>query len=139
MIHARQDYNDRIQDIDIPGLKALFEEMLGELKTDYLTPYTDQVTGNIHPVGTDRWARYERGYRDSFAKVMTPKIPADEPVFLLRGQDAAAGATVEVWIQLSRSIKVKQACLGMASAQVEAMAKWPTKKAADVPELHGAT
>jgi hypothetical protein len=30
MIHARQDYNARIQDLDITGLKALFEEMLGE-------------------------------------------------------------------------------------------------------------
>jgi hypothetical protein len=46
LIHARQDYNDRIQDLDIAGLKALFEEMLGELKANYLHPYTDPDMGS---------------------------------------------------------------------------------------------
>jgi hypothetical protein len=133
LIHARPDCQNRIQDIDIPGLKALFEEMLGDLKTDYLTPYTDQVTGNIHPAGLDRCARYERGYRDSFAKAMTPKIPMDEPVFLLRGQDAVAGAAVDTWIQLSRVLKVGRACLYLAAFQAQRMSLWPTKKPADVP------
>jgi hypothetical protein len=139
MIHGRPDYNARIQDVDIAGMKDLFEEMLESLKADYLAPWTDSRDGVVHPSGLNRWMRDENYYRRTFAKIMTPQIPVDEPVFLLRGQDAAAGAAVEVWIQLSRSIKVNQACLDMASAQVEAMAKWPTKKAADVPELHGAT
>jgi hypothetical protein len=133
MIHARQDYNDRVQDIDILGLNALFEEMLEDLKTDYLTPYTDQATGNVHPAGTDRWKRYERGYRDSFAKVMTPKIPMDEPVFLLRGQDAVAGAAVDTWVQLSRVLKVGRTCLYLAGVQAQRMSLWLPKKSADVP------
>jgi len=62
----------------------------------------------------------------------------DEPVFLLRGQDAAAGAAVETWVQLSRVIGVKQRCLDLASGQAEAISRWPRKKVADVPEPEAA-
>ena len=133
MIHARQDYNDRIQDIDIAGMKALFEEMLESLKVDYLTPYTDSKDGVVHPLGLSRWARDENYYRGTFAKIMTPKIPMDEPVFLLRGQDAAAGAAVETWVQLSRVLKVGRTCLYLAGMQAQKMSLWVHKKAADVP------
>jgi hypothetical protein len=138
VIHARQDYADRIQDLDIAGMKALFEEMLGALKASYLHPYTDPDTQIPHPAMLNRWMRDENDYRETFARIMTPRIPMDEPVFLLRGQDAVAGAAVETWVQLSRVIGVKQRCLDLASGQAEAISRWPKKKVADVPEPEAA-
>jgi hypothetical protein len=138
MLHARPDYQDRIQDLDIVGMKALFEEMLESLKADYLAPWTDSRDGVVHPAGLNRWRRDENYYRRTFAKIMTPAIPLDEPVFLLRGQDAAAGAAVETWIRLSRVIGVKQRFLDLALRQAEAISRWPKKKAADVPEPEAA-
>ena len=135
MIHARPDYQNRIQDIDILALKALFEEMLESLKADYLAPWTDSKDGVVHPAGLDRWARDERYYRGAFAKIMTGKIPAAEPVFLLRGQDAAAVMAINTWITMTGGIlKGDPTLVEAARAQLDRIEAWPKKKTADGPK-----
>ena len=61
-------------------------------------------------------------------------IPEDEPVFLLRGQDATAVATVEFWIEQQ---KFRDDCdhrsIVLAKRHLEKMKEWPVKKTADAP------
>ena len=70
------------------------------------------------------------------------KIPADEPVFLLRAQDQVAAATLRHWIRLQKKAlkgvpKEKQngaiKAIKLAEAQAYRFDDWQTKKVADVP------
>ena len=139
MIHTRSDYHDRIQDIDLKALKALFEEMLEALKADYLAGYTDSK-GQVHPTGLKRWERDDRYYRGTFAKIMTGKIPADEPVFLLRAQDVCAAGAVTEWVRMNEMLRhdpllkngVDEQCLETARKHVDLMLAWPKRKVADL-------
>lgn len=61
----------------------------------------------------------------------TRLVPKDEPVFLLRGQDKLAAATVEYWINLARQEGVNPATIETAKAHVEKIKAWPVKKLPD--------
>lgn len=59
-------------------------------------------------------------------------IPKDEPVFLIRGQDAAAADTVEFWAQRNDAIGGDPELSKLARQHAELMRKWPAKKKADL-------
>lgn len=61
------------------------------------------------------------------------RIPDDEPVFVLRAQDATAAAVVRFWASLQQPGELKD----MALVQADEMDRWPVKKIADGPHTTG--
>lgn len=69
--------------------------------------------------------------RKDYDRIQDPenKIPTDEPVFLLRGQDASAARTVRYWAtQQPKGSKVKRLALN----QAKRLDDWKKKKVADL-------
>lgn len=63
----------------------------------------------------------------------TRLIPRDEPVFLIRGQDAVGGDTVRAWADLAEANGAKPDILKIAREHAVKMDAWPKKKTADLP------
>jgi hypothetical protein len=62
-------------------------------------------------------------------------IPKDEPVFLLRAQDATAASVVRYWAALNLARPdVDHKAVELATQHAAEMDKWPKKKTADVPK-----
>lgn len=61
-------------------------------------------------------------------------IPADEPVFLLRGQDKTAAQVVRVWADLAKDSGAAQDIIDAATRQADLMDAWPKKKVPDMKE-----
>ena len=61
------------------------------------------------------------------------RIPEDEPVFLLRGQDKHAAATVRHWADLVEADGGDPEIVRVAREHADKMDKWPKKK---MPDLH---
>lgn len=73
------------------------------------------------------------------------KIPADEPVFLLRAQDQTAAETVRFWIRQQKKIHIlepaktegekhnRKKMLALATAHAYRMESWEPQKPADMP------
>ena len=71
--------------------------------------------------------------RDDYNRFQDPenKIPADEPVFLIRGQDKVGAATVRAWAELNKVSGGDPKLSDLALEQADRMDDWPTKKSAD--------
>lgn len=69
----------------------------------------------------------------------TRLIPDDEPVFLLRGQDALAGTTVRNWARLVEGHGGDPEIVRVAREHADKMDAWPVKKLPDLktPNLQG--
>lgn len=59
------------------------------------------------------------------------KLPPDEPVFLLRAQDALAVEAVERWAIRARAAGVNNHKVNGANAVAEEMLQWPTRRMPD--------
>lgn len=64
--------------------------------------------------------------RPDYDRIQDPegKIPEDEPVFLLRGQDPSAPTAVRVWALVARDHGVDPDMTDKAHSQAEAMEQW---------------
>ncbi len=62
------------------------------------------------------------------------KIPEDEPVFLIRGQDMAGPGAVRAWAELNEALGGDADLTTSAYAQAERMAHWMPRKIADLPK-----
>lgn len=62
-------------------------------------------------------------------------IPADEPVFLVRGQDVAGAATVRAWADLAENAGAKPAIIIAAREHADKMDAWATKKVPDLASV----
>ena len=62
-------------------------------------------------------------------------IPEDEPVFLLRAQDASAPWTVRMWIDEARKLGAKANILEAARLHVETMIKWQREHGMKIPDM----
>lgn len=65
------------------------------------------------------------------------QIPADEPVFLIRGQDAVGAAAVRAWAHLHRVAGGSDVAYSLAMAHADRMETWARtikSKSADVPQ-----
>jgi len=72
--------------------------------------------------------------RADYNRIQDPanKIPQDEPVFLLRGQDKVAAAAVRVWAALNDEAGGDPEASRLAREHADKMDVWPTKKTADL-------
>ena len=61
------------------------------------------------------------------------KIPAEEPVFVLRGQDQCGAAAVRYWAALNELHGGDPEASKTARDQAELMEEWPVNKVADMP------
>jgi len=71
--------------------------------------------------------------RKDYEKVMK-KIPKDEPVFLLRGQDAVAANVVRFWAAAAATAGASPEIVAAARKHADLMEAWPTKKIPDMPD-----
>lgn len=127
MQHAREDYNV-IQ--DTTAARKLAELVLSmQIATDAA-------------IVARRLAREVLGITDhGRAPAMNPittngttrLIPDDEPVFLIRGQDNVAGATVRAWADMAAANGADAEILRIAREHAAKMDDWPKKKTADLP------
>lgn len=76
------------------------------------------------------------GVQDSSAvpQDIAPQIPLEEPVFLIRGQDAVGGAAVRAWADLAEAQGAAPDILQLARTHAAKMDCWPKKKTADLPK-----
>lgn len=84
--------------------------------------------------------------RNDYQRIQDPanKIPADEPVFLLRAQDKTAAEVVRYWVRLNKRLLAddrkkgevdlagRKKAIALAEAHAFRMDDWEKKKAADV-------
>jgi hypothetical protein len=82
MIHAREDYNRRIQDIDIATVQQLFKDAL-ELAAKMDSSICFQI----------KIQQMHKRFEDA----MTSRYASDMPVFLVIGQDQVCADTVRAW------------------------------------------
>lgn len=75
-----------------------------------------------------------RHARADYMRIQDPenKIPEDEPVFLIRGQDKISGQAVRAWADLNDNAGGDPELSKRAREQAELMDKWPNKKPADL-------
>lgn len=75
--------------------------------------------------------------RDDYSHIQdhTGKIPEDEPVFLLRGQDTHAPAVVRLWARLAENGGASAEIVDSAYAQAVAMDAWQREVAVKKPNL----
>lgn len=59
-------------------------------------------------------------------------IPADEPVFLLRGQNVVAADTVRWWVEQAENVGAAPDIIAVALEHADRMEAWPKKKVADL-------
>lgn len=64
--------------------------------------------------------------RHDYDRIQDPagKIPADEPVFLLRGQDLAAPSTLRFWAERNRDLGGDEELSALTESQAVEMEKW---------------
>ena len=79
-----------------------------------------------------------RHARDDYDRIQDPsgKIPADEPVFLLRGQDVSAPGTLRCWAEENHRNGGDPALSDLAEGFADEMEAWQRvhgAKAADLP------
>ena len=72
--------------------------------------------------------------RKDYNRIQDPdgKIPDDEPVFLIRGQDASGPATVRAWADFNDLAGGDPELSRLAREHAKLMDRWPTKKPADL-------
>jgi hypothetical protein len=72
--------------------------------------------------------------REDYNRIQDPqgRIPADEPVFLLRAQDQLACMAVAYYAALCREAQAPDVA-AKAQAHADRMAAWPKKKVPDLP------
>lgn len=75
--------------------------------------------------------------RDDYNRIQDPAglIPEDEPVFLLRGKDAAAPQAVRAWALEAAKRGASPEIVNKALEQAEAMHDWQEAHGAKVPDM----
>lgn len=61
-------------------------------------------------------------------------IPDDEPVLLIRGQDAAALAALDAWVEAAAEIGTDLAVLGAVERHRERLVRWQEEHGSKVPD-----
>lgn len=74
--------------------------------------------------------------RSDYDRIQDPqgKIPEDEPVFLIRGQDAVGAVTVHQWAANAEKAGASPEIVEAAREQARRMASWPKKKLPNMPK-----
>lgn len=77
--------------------------------------------------------------RSDYNRIQDPegKIPADEPVFLIRAQDMVSAAAVRAWADLAEQNDADAGIVAAARTHADRMDRWQRKygrKVADMPK-----
>ena len=77
--------------------------------------------------------------RKDYDRIQDPAglIPADEPVFLIRGKDLAGPAAVRAWANEAELIGADWRIVSIARSQAYAMEEWQRTHEAQIPDLPG--
>lgn len=80
-----------------------------------------------------------RHARKDYERFQDPegKIPADEPVFIVRAQDECGPGTVRAWGELAKMAGVDQEMIDRVMEHADDMESWQTlhgSKTPDIPE-----
>ncbi len=72
--------------------------------------------------------------REDYNRIQDPenKIPEDEPVFLIRGQDQVGAAAVRAWAHLHKVNGGSDILYALAMDHADKMEAWPKHKPADL-------
>lgn len=75
--------------------------------------------------------------RPDYSRIQDPAnvIPSNEPVFLLRANDAAAPAIVEAWAGMAEAMGAKADIVNMAREHAKLMRQWQANHGSKVPDL----
>lgn len=75
--------------------------------------------------------------RNDYNRIQDPsgKIPEDEPVFLIRGQDHCGPATLEAWANLAEMAGARSDIVDAAKSQAERMRKWQETVGSKTPDM----
>lgn len=75
--------------------------------------------------------------REDYNRIQDPenKIPEDEPVFLIRGQDQAGPATLRYWADQAENLGADYLIVRAARQQAIAMEKWHESNSVKVPDM----
>jgi len=75
--------------------------------------------------------------RADYDRIQDPagKIPADEPVFLIRGQDRVAPAVLECWATLAAAAGASPQIVEAARFQANEMRHWQSTCANKTPDM----
>lgn len=75
--------------------------------------------------------------REDYNRIQDPEniIPEDEPVFLLRGKDVCAPATVRFWANKAREEGANWNIVDAAMSQADKMEKWQEEKEKQIPDM----
>ena len=73
--------------------------------------------------------------REDYQCIQDPsgKIPVNEPVFLIRGQDALGADILRIYANLAGHISADPELIKRTLEQADRMEAWPTKKIPDLP------
>lgn len=75
--------------------------------------------------------------REDYNRIQDPEnlIPADEPVFLLRGKDICAPEAIEKWCELAAKHGAHEDIINAAQAHADEMRVWQIEHESKVPDL----
>lgn len=75
--------------------------------------------------------------RPDYNRIQDPegRIPQDEPVFLIRGQDFVAPEAVEAWANLAESAGADPIMVQSARGQAREMRLWGKKHGDKIPDM----
>ena len=128
MKHSRADYNGRVVDLCEPQIVAAINDAITVLQlTEGATgPTSEQIQSALEGL-TGLYAFHEG---EDFGAIKP--IPAEEPVFLVRGQDLVASDVVRVWGAYNEGRGGDINLTHSARAHADLMDQWPIKKLADI-------
>ena len=75
--------------------------------------------------------------RDDYNRIQDPAgwIPADEPVFLIRGSDMVAPDAVDSWANLAEAAGADAAIVTAARKHADLMRSWQAYNGSKVPDM----
>lgn len=75
--------------------------------------------------------------RDDYQRIQDPegKIPQDEPVFLIRGQDACAIAAIRSYIEAAKLVGAGPDLIDACRAQIGRIKAWQKVARRKVPDM----
>lgn len=75
--------------------------------------------------------------RQDYNRIQDPKnlIPQDEPVFLIRGKDICAPATLEKWCEEARKYGVDQSMIDKVQSHADYIRVWQIENESKVPDM----
>lgn len=78
-----------------------------------------------------------RHARPDYDRIQDPegKIPGDEPVFIIRGQDVVGDKAVEAWANLAEAAGARDDIVKAARDQAHKMRKWRLHHGGKVPDM----